>query len=244
MPVPTTESVTPRRLIRDEVFLRLLDAIVDGDLAPGEQLHDSEIEEWVGVSRTPVREALNQLAAMGLVEVLPQKRTRVAPIDIPRLRGLVAMLGALYVSVVRDTVALLTEADLAGLDEFAERAEADEREGVSEDVRQAHLTDSLLNIYVRRLDNRTIARLTTRHVPELSRALKATPSLRGFQLGAPIIRDIVDSTRRRDADGAAESVRRYWDVALTALVDDLADTVSDVDAAASAPAATSTPTEG
>ena len=231
MPVPTTESVTPRRLIRDEVFLRLLDAIVDGDLAPGEQLHDSEIEEWVGVSRTPVREALNQLAAMGLVEVLPQKRTRVAPIDIPRLRGLIAMLGALYVSVVRDTVPLLTESDLAELDAFAERAEADERDGVSEDVRQSHLTDSLLNIYVRRLDNKTIARLSTRHVPELSRALKATPSLRGFQLGAPIIREIVDASRRREADTAADNVRQYWDVALTALIEDLAEAGS-----ASAPA--------
>ncbi|WP_345763330.1 GntR family transcriptional regulator [Diaminobutyricibacter sp. McL0608] len=234
MPVPTTESVTPRRLIRDEVFLRLLDAIVDGDLAPGEQLHDSEIEEWVGVSRTPVREALNQLAAMGLVEVLPQKRTRVAPIDIPRLRGLVAMLGALYVSVVRDTVPLLTAADLAELDAFADRAEADERDGVSEDVRQSHLTDSLLNIYVRRLDNKTIARLSTRHVPELSRALKATPSLRGFQLGAPIIREIVDASRRGEADAAADNVRRYWDVALTALVDDLAEAEAD---SAAAPAA-------
>jgi DNA-binding GntR family transcriptional regulator len=227
MPVPTTESVTPRRLIRDEVFLRLLDAIVDGDLAPGEQLHDSEIEEWVGVSRTPVREALNQLAAMGLVEVLPQKRTRVAPIDIARLRGLVETLGALYVSVVRDTVPLLTAGDLAELDEFAERAEADERTGVSEDIRQAHLTDSMLNIYVRRLDNKTIARLTTRHVPELSRALRATPSLRGFQLGAPIIREIVDESKRGDANAAADGVRRYWDVALGALVDDLAESVAD-----------------
>jgi DNA-binding GntR family transcriptional regulator len=235
MPVPTTESVTPRRLIRDEVFLRLLDAIVDGDLAPGEQLHDSEIEEWVGVSRTPVREALNQLAAMGLVEVLPQKRTRVAPIDIPRLRGLVETLGALYVSVVRDTVPLLTAGDLAELDAFAERAEADERTGVSEDIRQAHVTDSLLNIYVRRLDNKTVARLTTRHIPELSRALKAAPTLRGFQLGAPIIREIVDASHRRDAETAADSVRRYWDVALTALVDDLAESVAASETDAGSP---------
>jgi len=235
MPVPTTESVTPRRLIRDEVFLRLLDAIVDGDLAPGEQLHDSEIEEWVGVSRTPVREALNQLAAMGLVEVLPQKRTRVAPIDIPRLRGLVETLGALYVSVVRDTVPLLTAGDLAELDAFAERAEADERTGVSEDIRQAHVTDSLLNIYVRRLDNKTVARLSTRHIPELSRALKAAPTLRGFQLGAPIIREIVDASHRRDAETAADSVRRYWDVALTALVDDLAESVAASETDAGSP---------
>src|SRR5690242_1549936 len=109
MPVPVTEAVSPRRLIRDEVFQRLLDAIVGGDLTPGEQLYDAEIERWVGVSRTPVREALNQLATMGLVEILPQKRTRVTPIDPTRLRSLVETVGTLLQGVVRDATPLLTE---------------------------------------------------------------------------------------------------------------------------------------
>ena len=104
MPVPVTEAASPRRLIRDEVFQRLLDAIVGGDLLPGEQLYDAEIERWVGVSRTPVREALNQLAAMGLVEILPQRRTRVTPIDPERLRRLIATVGILIAGVVRDAL--------------------------------------------------------------------------------------------------------------------------------------------
>src|SRR3569623_3472157 len=109
MPVPVTGAASPRRLIRDEVFLRLLDAIVDGDLLPGEQLYDAEIERWVGVSRTPVREALNQLSTMGLVEILPQRRTRVTPIDPVRLRELIATVGVLLAGLVRDATPLLTE---------------------------------------------------------------------------------------------------------------------------------------
>ena len=115
MPVPVTGAASPRRLIRDEVFLRLLDAIVDGDLLPGEQLYDAEIERWVGVSRTPVREALNQLAAMGLVEILPQRRTRVTPIEPERLRDLITTVGVLIAGVVRDATPLLTDADREAL---------------------------------------------------------------------------------------------------------------------------------
>src|SRR6478752_1381369 len=119
MPVPVTGAASPRRLIRDEVFLRLLDAIVDGDLLPGEQLYDAEIERWVGVSRTPVREALNQLAAMGLVEILPQRRTRVTPIDPERLRALLSTIGTLLRGIVRDATPLLTDDDKQELREFA-----------------------------------------------------------------------------------------------------------------------------
>src|SRR3954471_24438605 len=122
MPVPVTGAASPRRLIRDEVFLRLLDAIIDGDLLPGEQLFDAEIERWVGVSRTPVREALNQLAAMGLVEIMPQKRTRVTPIDSTRLRGLIETIGTLLRGIVRDTTPLLTDRDRDVLRAFAEKA--------------------------------------------------------------------------------------------------------------------------
>ena len=70
MPVPSTIT-PPRPLLRDEVFERLRDAIVDGTLAPDEQLRDTELATWLGVSRTPVREALLELGRSGLVRALP-----------------------------------------------------------------------------------------------------------------------------------------------------------------------------
>ena len=54
-----------RSLLRDDVFARLRDAIVDGTFAPGEQLRDLELADWLGVSRTPVREALLRLRRPG-----------------------------------------------------------------------------------------------------------------------------------------------------------------------------------
>ena len=75
VPVPT-ESLPPRPLLREDVLARLRDAIIDGTLAPDEQLRDTEIATWLGVSRTPVREALLELARAGLVRATPGRSTR------------------------------------------------------------------------------------------------------------------------------------------------------------------------
>ncbi len=219
MPVPVTEAVSPRRLIRDEVFLRLLDAIVEGDLTPGEQLYDAEIEKWVGVSRTPVREALNQLAAMGLVEIMPQKRTRVTPIDPTRLRALLATFGTLLRGIVRDTTPLLTDADKAELREFATRA-ADAQ--LSDLARERYLTEGFNNVFVRRLDNKTIGRLLSRHLPEVRRALIAAPSNVPFQKGVPLIASTVEAAAAGDAEKAAQGVGEFYETVMMAVVDDFA----------------------
>lgn len=65
-------------VLGDEVYARLGEAILDGRLAPGERLRDHELAEWLGVSRTPVREALQRLERTGLVEVSPHRYTRVS----------------------------------------------------------------------------------------------------------------------------------------------------------------------
>nr|WP_253903982.1 GntR family transcriptional regulator [Brevibacterium sp. CT2-23B] len=67
--------------MRDDVYRSIRDAIVRGQLAPGEQLRDQELGAWLQVSRTPVREALQRLAQAGLVVAEPGRMTRVAPED-------------------------------------------------------------------------------------------------------------------------------------------------------------------
>jgi DNA-binding GntR family transcriptional regulator len=211
-------SVSPRRLIRDEVFLRLLDAIVGGDLLPGEQLVDSEIEKWIGVSRTPVREALNQLAAMGLVEILPQKQTRVTPVDPDRLRGLIETLATLFRSVVRDTTPLLTESDIASLSvTLEELSNADDATAI---LRDQIVSDAVMNLYLRRLDNKTIARLATRHVPEVRRALNVAPNTVAFEAALPHLEKMISASIENDARGASEAVAAFWTEGIGKLVDE------------------------
>ncbi|MBB4664272.1 GntR family transcriptional regulator [Conexibacter arvalis] len=69
----------------DLVGRTLRDAIVAGRLRPGATLVERRLAEQLGVSKTPVREALIRLARGGLVEILPNRRAVVATLDLPAL---------------------------------------------------------------------------------------------------------------------------------------------------------------
>lgn len=101
MPIPQQSPGVDRSLLRDDVFRRLRDAIVDGTLEPGEQLRDAELAEWLGVSRTPVREALLRLGASGLVVAKPGRSTTVSTIDAKAVRDARDVVAAMHLLAVQ-----------------------------------------------------------------------------------------------------------------------------------------------
>lgn len=85
----TSETADPPerrgRTRTEDLRLQLADEIVRGDLPPGAPLDEAGIASRFGVSRTPVREALRQLAASGLVEIRPHRGAVVARLSLERL---------------------------------------------------------------------------------------------------------------------------------------------------------------
>ncbi|WP_423920508.1 GntR family transcriptional regulator [Frigoribacterium sp. 2-23] len=120
MPIPTSPPAAERQLLRDTVRSRIRDAIIDGTLEPGERLHDEELIAWLQVSRTPIREALGDLVRAGLVEMAPNRYTRVALPKPEEAIEAVQTLGVLFGGAVRLAVPLLPNAVksqiLAGID--------------------------------------------------------------------------------------------------------------------------------
>ena len=72
--------------IRDEITELLRDAIFSGELKPRERLVEAELSERYMVSRTPIREAIHNLAAVGLVQLEPYKGAIVADVDVNAVR--------------------------------------------------------------------------------------------------------------------------------------------------------------
>jgi len=71
-----------RPTLGDQIYARLREAIVTLEWLPGQMLYENELSERLGVSRTPVREAIRLLASERLVDVLPQRGTRVTLISL------------------------------------------------------------------------------------------------------------------------------------------------------------------
>lgn len=112
MPIPTGKPAQHHRvLLRDMVRERIRDAIMDGTLRPGEGLRDEDLQKWLGVSRTPIRDAVNELARAGLIEMAPNRYTRVATPSEGEAITAYHTLGVLLSGAVRLAVPRFEDAD-------------------------------------------------------------------------------------------------------------------------------------
>ena len=105
----------------DEIALVLEEAIVSGELEPGQVLRQEELSERFDVSRTPVREALRRLAALGLVSFIPNRGVRVRTITMEELREAFLVRAELESLATEIAAPRFTEAELREL-ELAEDA--------------------------------------------------------------------------------------------------------------------------
>jgi DNA-binding GntR family transcriptional regulator len=117
MPLPESVPKVPRTLAREDAYNKLREWIIDGTLKPEEILHDQEIGTVLGVSRTPVREALRRLEDEGLVETALNRWTRVASLDLTKAAETYMIIEALEVLALEQAFPRLTREDLQGLED-------------------------------------------------------------------------------------------------------------------------------
>jgi len=84
-----------RRPLHEEVIDQLRDRIVQGELSPGARLNERVLCEQLGISRTPLREAIKMLATEGLVELLPNRGAIVTPLKAANIADTLCVMGAL-----------------------------------------------------------------------------------------------------------------------------------------------------
>jgi DNA-binding GntR family transcriptional regulator len=109
-------SDVPSRQSAEYVYHRVRDAILDAELKPGETMSQVVLADELGVSRTPLREALRMLQGEGLVEARPNRRVRVAPVSVRDLEELYAVRVALEAQAVRLAVPRMTPEHIARLE--------------------------------------------------------------------------------------------------------------------------------
>ena len=196
-----------RSLLRDDVYRRLRDAIVDGTFLPGEQLKDGELADWLGVSRTPVREALLRLGASGLVVAVPGRSTTVSAIDPKAVRDARDVIAAMHGLAVRETAGRLSEEDVGRMRDANRRFAA---AVAADDVGAALDADEELHrIPVAALGNHALEAVLEQFEPLVRRAERQRFSGDG---GASVKRheQLIDLLAAGDVEGAASVTFDIW----------------------------------
>jgi len=106
-------ALAERRLLHEEVVDQLRDMIVQGGLAPETKLNERVLAAQLGISRTPLREAIKYLASEGLVELLPNRGAVVAPLRRAKVREIFTVLGSLEALAGELVCRNATDADIA-----------------------------------------------------------------------------------------------------------------------------------
>jgi len=102
-------EINDYELLSGKVYRLLKSRIIKGSFKPGEKLFETKIAEQLGVSRTPVREALRQLATAGFVKMSPNQVIVVNDISIKDLREVLQIRGVLEGLASRLAADLITE---------------------------------------------------------------------------------------------------------------------------------------
>ena len=109
--------------LRDVVFENLREAILEGNLKPGQRLMEVQLAEQLGVSRTPVREAIRKLELEGLVVMIPRKGAYVANMSLKDVIDVLEIRSSLEGLAASLSAERITDEDIKTLESIVEEFE-------------------------------------------------------------------------------------------------------------------------
>jgi len=206
---PDQLTDTSSRLRREIAYDRLKDAIQHADLDPGRPLSETRLSQLLGISRTPVGEALQQLAQEGLVEVIPGRAVTVAAPSVQSVLDVVHMRLLLEPESVRLAADILSADDVEKLREIVLRMEDACANGNRVDWSKADTVfhEILTAACPNRMLGETVVQMRNRthHLANID--LHTNPA----RLAECTLehRDIVERIASKDPDGAGDAVRHH-----------------------------------
>ncbi len=211
MTTPTLHINQPRapddQSLSDRAYYAIRELIVTLELAPGAVVSERELMEQLGVGRTPVREALRDLAREQLVEVFPRRGIFVSGVDVGDIAGLSEVRLVLESKAARLAAERRNDSDRveteAFLSELARTTERDERQLIDLDQR--------IHRHVYRCAHNPFLEATLEEYYVLTLRIWFLALDRVERLGDAIRehREILEAIRDGDADRAEEVMRSH-----------------------------------
>ena len=203
------EPVTPLApsVLSAQVKDRLLQWILEGELRPGSRIVETRVARQLGTSQAPVREALRDLATLGLVEMQPYRGARVRVPAADELIEAMEVRGELEAIAARQAASQIDEATLARMRQLLDAMRASARRGDAHT--QAVQNSEFHTCVIEASGNRTIQRLWTMLEPFARTYLTATVPGADLHWLAERHVSIVDALSAHDPDRAAAAMREH-----------------------------------
>jgi DNA-binding GntR family transcriptional regulator len=200
-----------RSVLGDQVKDHLLHAILTGRYAPGARIVETRVARELGVSQSPVREALRDLAALGVVEMPAFRGARVRRPSVDELQDAFVVRTELEVLAARLALPRLVDADLADLDGLIEQMQQAAGRG---DLHAEAIADADFHSRIVELAGNAVLARMWRNLEPFPRTY-ITIMVRGVGRGqiADLHRPLVEAFRSRDVDRVTDAVRRHFEEA-------------------------------
>ncbi|MGZ5074400.1 MAG: GntR family transcriptional regulator [Usitatibacter sp.] len=207
-PRPVDIPAVSSPLLIEETARVLRELIVNGTLEPGRRLSERELGGQMGVSRTPLREALRLLAGERLVEVLPRRGARVALLDTALVEDVYPVLACIERLAVDLACRHVTDADLERLADMLDRMKAARARGDKQRFsalsREFHVTilDAAENTTLREMHRQLSGQVRRARFLSLNTAAEWDEAMREH-------RQIMGAVRKRNGAAAVKAISQH-----------------------------------
>lgn len=196
--------------LRDVVFNTLRQAILTGEMKPGERLMEIHLANKLGVSRTPIREAIRKLELEGLVIMIPRRGAEVAQITWKNLKDVLEVRKALDVLAIELACERMTQEELQKLCKACEAFKDATKNG---DLRKIAESDvALHDIIVYSTRNNRLIQLVNNLSEQMYRyRFEYIKDVSQHERLVKEHNDIYESILKKNKKAAADAVRRHID---------------------------------
>lgn len=202
--------------LRERAYSKIKAEILDGELTPGSAISEAERAEALGISRSPVREALQQLAREGLVEVFPKRGTFVTELTPREVREAFELRQAIECACARLAAERATEDDIEELASLCDAIDAAAEGQASYDAGAAFHAG-----VARAAHSRYLAEAFESSQAKIDMASRAAAESRGQEHQDIAHRDIFNAISAGDGAEADRIMRAHLDHSARSLIDRL-----------------------
>lgn len=195
--------------LREQVYLYLREQMHTGALMPGSTINPTELSEHLGISKTPLRDALIRLESEGFVEILPRRGVRVNPVTLEDVKSFYEIIGQLEAGAILVAFDKMGPSTIRGLEKLNQEMRTAIKNGEFDSYYDMNL--DFHEVYLKIHDNRHLRRM----IRPLKQRLYDFPRrsyIKEWELrNCDEHEEFIDKLKGNDPEGAAAVMRDvHW----------------------------------